>query len=180
MGRPRSVGKFGNINRPIAGPTFAKELPLGQHPLQLYSQGTPNGVKVTAMLEELLALGHEGAEYDAWLIPIGEGAQFGSGFVEPQSQLQDSSHAGSRNRASDLRKWINFNVSGRKIRRISSQGYRPACRDLELAILASRVCPVLGRRFWSFFTPMRQRNSNIPSIASQWRQNASSTCSTAT
>ena len=82
-------GKFGNINRPIAGPTFEKDLPLGQHPLQLYSQGTPNGVKVTAMLEELLALGHEGAEYDAWLIPIGEGAQFGSGFVDlnPNSKI---------------------------------------------------------------------------------------------
>ena len=82
-------GKFGNINRPIAGPTFEKELPLGQHPLQLYSQGTPNGVKVTVMLEELLALGHEGAEYDAWLIPIGEGAQFGSGFVDlnPNSKI---------------------------------------------------------------------------------------------
>ena len=82
-------GKFSNINRPIAGATFDKELPLGQHPLQLYSQGTPNGVKVTAMLEELLALGHEGAEYDAWLIPISEGAQFGSGFVDlnPNSKI---------------------------------------------------------------------------------------------
>ena len=82
-------GKFSNINRPIAGATFDKELPLGQHPLQLYSQGTPNGVKVTAMLEELLALGHEGAEYDAWLIPISEGAQFGSGFVglNPNSKI---------------------------------------------------------------------------------------------
>ncbi|MDB2452058.1 glutathione-dependent disulfide-bond oxidoreductase [bacterium] len=82
-------GKFSNINRPIAGATFDKELPLGQHPLQLYSEGTPNGVKVTAMLEELLALGHEGAEYDAWLIPISEGAQFGSGFIglNPNSKI---------------------------------------------------------------------------------------------
>ncbi|PWS37351.1 glutathione-dependent disulfide-bond oxidoreductase [Falsiroseomonas bella] len=82
-------GRFANINRPVAGPTHEKELPVGRHPLQLYSQGTPNGVKVTVLLEELLALGHAGAEYDAWLIRIGEGAQFGSGFVavNPNSKI---------------------------------------------------------------------------------------------
>jgi GSH-dependent disulfide-bond oxidoreductase len=82
-------GRFANINRPIAGPTHDKELPVGRHPLQLYSLGTPNGVKVTVMLEELLALGHTGAEYDAWLIRIGDGDQFGSGFVEvnPNSKI---------------------------------------------------------------------------------------------
>jgi GST-like protein len=82
-------GQFANINRPIAGPTHDKKLPVGRHPLQLYSLGTPNGVKVTIMLEELLALGHSGAEYDAWLIRIGEGDQFGSGFVEinPNSKI---------------------------------------------------------------------------------------------
>jgi GST-like protein len=82
-------GKFANINRPIAGPTHEKDLPVGRHPLQLYSLATPNGVKVTVMLEELLALGHAGAEYDAWLIPINEGAQFGSGFVgvNPNSKI---------------------------------------------------------------------------------------------
>ena len=82
-------GRFANINRPIAGPTHEKVLPVGQHPLQLYSLATPNGVKVTVMLEELLALGHAGAEYDAWLIRIGEGDQFGSGFVEinPNSKI---------------------------------------------------------------------------------------------
>ncbi len=82
-------GRFAAINRPVAGPTHEKELPLGRHPLQLYSMGTPNGVKVTVMLEELLALGHAGAEYDAWLIRIGEGAQFGSGFVavNPNSKI---------------------------------------------------------------------------------------------
>ena len=73
-------GLFANINRPIAGPTHEKELPVGRHPLQLYSLGTPNGVKVTIMLEELLALGHSGAEYDAWLIKIGEGEQFSMKF----------------------------------------------------------------------------------------------------
>lgn len=82
-------GRFANINRPIAGPTHDKDLPVGKHPLQLYSLGTPNGVKVTVMLEELLALGHKGAEYDAWLIRIGEGNQFGSGFVKinPNSKI---------------------------------------------------------------------------------------------
>ena len=84
-----SGGKFASINRPIAGPTPDKELPVGRHPLQLYSVGTPNGVKVTVMLEELLALGHTGAEYDAWLIRINEGEQFGSGFVaaNPNSKI---------------------------------------------------------------------------------------------
>jgi len=84
-----SGGRFANINRPVAGPTHEKELPVGRHPLQLYSLGTPNGVKVTVMLEELLALGHAGAEYDAWLIRIGDGDQFGSGFVavNPNSKI---------------------------------------------------------------------------------------------
>ena len=82
-------GRFANINRPIAGPTHDKELPVGKHPLQLYSLATPNGVKVTVMLEELLAAGHTGAEYDAWLIRITEGDQFGSGFVDinPNSKI---------------------------------------------------------------------------------------------
>lgn len=84
-----SGGTFASINRPVAGPTHDKALPVGKHPLQLYSMGTPNGVKVTVMLEELLALGHAGAEYDAWLIRIGDGDQFGSGFVEvnPNSKI---------------------------------------------------------------------------------------------
>jgi len=84
-----SGGAFANVNRPIAGPTHEKALPVGRHPLQLYSLATPNGVKVTIMLEELLELGHSGAEYDAWPIKIGEGDQFGSGFVEinPNSKI---------------------------------------------------------------------------------------------
>ncbi len=82
-------GRFANINRPVAGATHDKDLPVGRHPLQLYSLATPNGVKVTMMLEELLALRHEGAEYDAWLIRINEGDQFGSGFVavNPNSKI---------------------------------------------------------------------------------------------
>jgi GSH-dependent disulfide-bond oxidoreductase len=84
-----SGGRFAAINRPIAGATHDKDLPVGRHPLQLYSLATPNGVKVTVMLEELLALGHTGAEYDAWLIRINDGEQFGSGFVEvnPNSKI---------------------------------------------------------------------------------------------
>ncbi|OFA07374.1 glutathione-dependent disulfide-bond oxidoreductase [Duganella phyllosphaerae] len=84
-----SGGTFASINRPVAGATHDKELPVGKHPLQLYSLGTPNGVKVTIMLEELLAAGHSGAEYDAWLIRINEGDQFGSGFVDvnPNSKI---------------------------------------------------------------------------------------------
>ena len=85
----QSGGKFASINRPIAGPTHDKELPVGKHPFQLYSLATPNGVKVTVMLEELLALGITEAEYDAWLINIGDGDQFGSGFVDvnPNSKI---------------------------------------------------------------------------------------------
>jgi GST-like protein len=84
-----SGGQFANINRPIAGPTHDKELPVGKHPFQLYSLATPNGVKVTILLEELLAAGHKGAEYDAWLIKIQDGDQFGSGFVDvnPNSKI---------------------------------------------------------------------------------------------
>jgi GSH-dependent disulfide-bond oxidoreductase len=84
-----SGGRFANINRPIAGSTHDKELPIGRHPLQLYSLATPNGQKVTIMLEELLARGHKGAEYDAWLIRINEGDQFSSGFVKinPNSKI---------------------------------------------------------------------------------------------
>ncbi|WP_405233111.1 glutathione-dependent disulfide-bond oxidoreductase [Lentisalinibacter salinarum] len=84
-----SGGRFAKINRPVAGPTHEQELPVGEHPLQLYSLATPNGVKVTVMLEELLAAGHSGAEYDAWLIRIDEGQQFGSGFVavNPNSKI---------------------------------------------------------------------------------------------
>ena len=93
-----SGGRWASVNRPISGATHDRELPVGRHPLQLYSQGTPNGQKVTIMLEELLALGHSGAEYDAWLIKIGDGDQFSSGFVEinPNSKipaLVDRSHS---------------------------------------------------------------------------------------
>jgi GSH-dependent disulfide-bond oxidoreductase len=88
-GKKEEGGKFANINRPVAGPTHDKALSVGKHPLQLYSLATPNGVKVTIMLEELLAIGHKGAEYDAWLIRIDQGDQFGSGYVaaNPNSKI---------------------------------------------------------------------------------------------
>ena len=100
-GSKASGGRFANINRPIAGATHDKELPVGRHPLQVYSLATPNGVKVTVMLEELLALGHRGAEYDAWLIRINEGDQFGSGFValNPNSKIPACSTAAGRSRS---------------------------------------------------------------------------------
>jgi GST-like protein len=94
-----SGGRFAKINRPVAGATHDRELPVGEHPLQLYSLATPNGVKVTVMLEELLQLGHSGAEYDAWLVDIGEGEQFGSGFVaiNPNSKIPAMvDHSGDR------------------------------------------------------------------------------------
>src|SRR5437764_15093080 len=85
----KNGGRFADINRPTAGATHEQPLPVGRHPLQLYSLATPNGVKVTVLLEELLALGHAGAEYDAWLVRINDGAQFGSGFVgvNPNSKI---------------------------------------------------------------------------------------------
>jgi len=86
---PTNGGQFANINRPVSGATHEKVLPIGKHPMQLYSLGTPNGIKVTIMLEEMLALGHAGAEYDAWLVRIRDGHQFGSGFVDvnPNSKI---------------------------------------------------------------------------------------------
>ena len=85
-------GKFSSINRPTSGPTYDEELPVGKHPLQLYSQGTPNGVKVTVMLEELITAGHADAEYDAWLIDIGKGMQFSSGFVDINILVDQNSY----------------------------------------------------------------------------------------
>ena len=112
-----SGGRFENINRPIAGPTHEKELPVGRHPLQLYSLGTPNGVKVTIMLEELLALGHKGAEYDGWLIRIGDGDQFSSGFItiNPNSKIRRSwTTAGKTIRVFETGTMLD--VSGREVR----------------------------------------------------------------
>ena len=118
----KNGGAFENINRPVAGPTHDKELPVGHHPLQLYSLATPNGVKVTVMLEELLALGIGGAEYDAHLISINEGEQFGSGFVEinPNSKipaLVDNSTSTPIRKSASCSKSSPFSMVGRQGRR---------------------------------------------------------------
>ena len=118
-------GKFANINRPVAGAIEEKELPVGKHPYQLYSLATPNGVKVTVLLEELLAAGHTGAEYDAWLINIGEG---------------DQAH---------VRIGCDHVESGREIRRIHPKRPKPAYRVYVLAVLADGKRTLSRRRLWS-------------------------------
>ena len=173
-GSPTSTG-------PIAGPTHDKELPVGSHPLQLYSLATPNGVKVTVMLEELLALGHSGAEYDAWLIRIGEGDQFGSGFVaiNPNSKIPALLDRSGPEADPRVRVRRDPALPRREVRRV------PADRSRRRAPSACRGCS--GR--WAArptsaaasatSTPMRRSRSNTRSTASRWRRSASSTCSTA-
>ena len=145
-------GAFANINRPIAGATHDKELPVGKHPLQLYSLATPNGVKVTIMLEELLALGHTGAEYDAWLIRIGEGDQFGSGFVGGQSELQDPGADGPERADADpgVRVRRDPDPSRREVRRVPADRAGGARRDAVLAVLADGQRALSRRRVRPF------------------------------
>ena len=145
-----SGGKFASINRPIAGATHEKELQVGKHPLQLYSLATPNGVKVTVMLEELLAAGHTGAEYDAWLIDIQEGDQFGSGFVDvnPNSKipaLMDTTN-GSRVFESGA---ILLYLAEKFGAFLPSD---PAARTEanELVVLVAGFCAIFGRWVWTF------------------------------
>ena len=174
-----SGGRFANINRPIAGPTHDKELPVGRHPLQLYSLGTPNGVKVTVMLEELLALGHSGAEYDAWLIQIGDGEQFGSGFVaiNPNSKipaLLDRSGP----------KPVRVFESGAILLYLAEKfgAFLPAAAPH--APSACRGCSGRWavRLFWAAgsatSTHTRRTRSSTPSIGTRWRSSVSSMCST--
>ena len=166
-----SGGRFANINRPIAGPTHDKELPVGRHPLQLYSLATPNGVKVTVMLEELLALGHSGAEYDAWLIRINDGDQFGSGFVavNPNSKIPALM---DRSGPTPIRvfesgaillylaeKFGAFLPTGPASRAPS------ACRGCSGRWAARPISAAAS----ATSTPMRRPRSNTRSIASRWR-----------
>ena len=148
-----SGGRFANINRPISGATHEKELPVGRHPLQLYSLGTPNGVKVTVMLEELLALGHTGAEYDAWLIRINEGDQFGSGFVAINPELEDSGAAGSQRPEADpgVRDRCDPGVSRREVRRVPADraGARAECLSWLFWQMGS--APYVGGGFGHFY-----------------------------
>ena len=172
-------GRFANINRPIAGPTHEKELPVGRHPLQLYSLATPNGVKVTIMLEELLALGHAGAEYDAWLINIGEGDQFGSGFVAINPNSKIPAHGGPQRAEADpgLRVRRDPAVSGGEVRRVPADASRArapnACRGCSGRWAARLISAAAS----AISTPMRRRRSNTPSTGSPWRRSACSTCS---
>ena len=164
-------GAFANINRPIAGPTHEKELPVGRHPLQLYSLATPNGVKVTVMLEELLALGHAGAEYDAWLIKINEGDQFGSGFVQREPQLEDpGAHGPERRRAgSRVRVGRDPPLPRGEVRRVPAQGPRGAHRVLVVALLADGRRRRTSAAASAISMRMRRRRSNTRSTGSRWR-----------
>ena len=174
-----SGGHFANINRPIAGPTHEKELPVGRHPLQLYSLATPNGQKVTIMLEELLALGHKGAEYDAWLIRINEGQQFGSGFVaiNPNSKIPAL-----------------LDRSGPKPIRLFESGVillylaekfgaflptePPSARSASPGFSGKWARRPISAADLAISTPTRRSRSNTPSTASRWRRSACSTSST--
>ena len=133
-----SGGRFASINRPIAGPAHDKELPVGEHPLQLYSLATPNGVKVTVMLEELLAVGKRDAEYDAYLINIGDGEQFGSGFVaaNPNSKIPALVDHSTSPTDTSLRIWGDPGLPGREVRRLPPHGAVGAGRMHVLALLA--------------------------------------------
>ena len=164
-------GQFANINRPIAGPTHDKELPVGRHPLQLYSLATPNGVKVTVMLEELLALGHTGAEYDAWLIKIGEGDQFGSGFVavNPNSKIPALMDRSGPKPIRVFESGAILHLSRREIRRVPADRARarapsacPGCSGRWAARPISAAASAIS-------TPMRRSRSNTRSTASRWR-----------
>ena len=156
-------GKFAKTNRPIAGAIDEKELPVGKHPLQLYSKGTPNGVKVTIMLEELLAAGHTGAEYDAYLIEIGDGDQFGSGFVEinPNSKIPALM---DRSGPTPIRVF----ESGAILMYLAEKfgaflpTEMPAPRRMSVvAVLADGQCAVSGRRLWPFLC-LRAGKIQIP------------------
>ena len=131
-------GAFANINRPIAGPTHEKTLPVGRHPLQLYSLGTPNGVKVTVLLEELLAIGISGAEYDAHLVRIRDGEQFGSGFVEvnPNSKIPALLDCTATPPTRVFESGAILLSSSRKVRCVRAPGREPTRGMSVLAVLA--------------------------------------------
>ena len=169
-----SGGPFASINRPISGATHDKPLQIGRHPLQLYSMGTPNGVKVTILLEELLAAGHAGAEYDAWLIRIGEGDQFGSGFVEvnPNSKIPALvDRSGTEP--------VRIFESGAILFYLAEKfgAFLPAAgSDRALCLCALRICsgPACAA---SGLSRMRRRISNCVGPL-PWKPNGNSTCST--
>lgn len=172
-----SGGTFASINRPIAGPTHDKALPVGKHPLQLYSLATPNGQKVTILLEELLALGHTGAEYDAWLIKIGDGDQFGSGFVDvnPNSKIPAlMDHSG----ATPIRVF----ESGAILQYLAEKfgAFFPPNRRPAQSVCHGCSGRWAARRTWAVVSGismrMRQARWNTRSIALPWRPSASWMC----
>ena len=147
-----SGGRFAKINRPIAGATHEKELPIGKHPLQLYSLGTPNGVKVTVLLEELLELGISEAEYDAWLINISDGTQFSSGFVgiNPNSKIPAlADHSGETTVRVFESGAIMLYLAEKFGSLCARSGFTPARRVPVLAILEYRQCSLFRGRFWT-------------------------------
>ena len=144
-------GRFANINRPIAGSTHQKDLPVGKHPFQLNSLATPNGVKITVMLEELLALGHSGAEYDAWLIRINEGDQFGSGFVaiNPTPKFRHCPITVARLLFAFLSPVRSLCISLRSLARFTGER-RSACGMSVMAVLANGQRTLSRRRVRPF------------------------------
>ncbi len=153
LGQAENGGTFASINRPIAGATHDKVLPVGKHPLQLYSLATPNGVKVTVMLEELLALGHNGAEYDAWLIKIGDGDQFGSGFVEvnPNSKIPALMDRSGPTADPGVRIRRDPAVSGGEVRRLSADRAAARAECLSWLFWQMGSAPYLGGGFGHFY-----------------------------
>ena len=176
---PASGGQFANINRPIAGPTHDKALPVGEHPLQLYSLGTPNGQKVTILLEELLAAGHAGAEYDAWYIDIGEATS--SARVH---RLNPNSKIPALLDRSDPEKPQRVFESGSILLYLAEKfgaflpRDRRRDRGAQLAVLADGFGPSWAA-VSAISTCMRRSRSNMRSTATRWRPSGSSTCSTA-
>lgn len=170
-------GQFANINRPIAGPTHEKELPVGKHPLQLYSLATPNGQKVTIMLEELLAAGHKGAEYDAWLIKIGEGDQFGSGFVEvnPNSKIPALMDHSTPEPTRVFESGSILVYLAEKFGAFLPKEGNARTQALNWLFWQMGSAPSLAV-VSAIFMPMRRSRSNTPSIVTPWKSNASSTC----
>ncbi len=158
-----SGGTFASTNRPIAGPTHDKDLPVGKHPLQLYSQGTPNGVKITVMLEELLAAGHKGAEYDAWLIRIGDGDQFGSGFVEinPNSKIPALVDHSTEKPTRVFESGSILMYLAEKFDAFLPRDHHDRTEALQLAVLADGQRPLSGRGFRPFLR-LCAREMGIP------------------
>jgi hypothetical protein len=174
-GIPRAVVVFANINRPIAGPTHDKELPRGENPLQLYSLATPNGVKVTALLEELIDLGHAGAEYDAYTINIGEGQQFGSDFVDinPNSKIPALLDLSTPTPTRVFESGAIMVYLGRKIWCLAANRTIRPRRVYVVAVLADGQCPLSRAAALVTFMPMPRSRCSTRLIASRWKSSVS-------